>query len=78
MAEQIKRHILVPLHEKLSEEEKQQLFQTYSITAKELPKIPRSDPALEGLDIQVGDVIKITRNSRTAGKTVFFRGVSSE
>ncbi|MFW5865947.1 MAG: DNA-directed RNA polymerase subunit H [Nanoarchaeota archaeon] len=78
MAEEPTRHILVPKHTKLSEEEKNALFEKYDITARELPKIPQSDPALAGMTVKQGDVIRITRKSLTAGKTTFYRGVSSE
>ena len=73
MAEE--KHILVPEHKKLSEKDKAELLKKYNITLKELPKILNSDPAIAELDVDEGDVIKITRNSRTAGKTVYYRGV---
>ncbi|MFP4119214.1 MAG: DNA-directed RNA polymerase subunit H, partial [Candidatus Woesearchaeota archaeon] len=78
MADEPTRHVLVPKHEKISDTEKKKLMERYNITVKELPKIPKSDPALVGMDVQQGDVIKIIRNSPTAGETIFYRGVSSE
>ncbi|MGE0793211.1 MAG: DNA-directed RNA polymerase subunit H [Candidatus Woesearchaeota archaeon] len=77
MVEQI-QHALIPKHEKISNEEKQQIFEKYNITFKELPKIPLNDPAIRHLDAKVGDIIKITRKSPTAGRAIFFRGVSRE
>ena len=71
-------HILVPKHEKLTEEELNQLFQRYNISVNDLPAISRLDVALHGMDVTVGDVIKITRNSPTAGVAVFYRGVADE
>ena len=71
-------HELVPLHEKISEEEKQKLFSELSITIKELPKIMKDDPAIRHLEVSENDVIKITRKSSTAGKSVFYRGVVDE
>jgi len=71
----VKDHILVPKHIKLGEKEKEQLFEKYGITLKELPKILRDDPAIEQLDVKSGDVIKIIRKSPTAGEAVFYRGV---
>ena len=71
----VEKHILVPKHSKLSEKDKQELFEKYNITFKELPKINKKDPAIAELDIKSGDVIKIARESPTAGKAVFYRGV---
>lgn len=78
MSEEAIKHVLVPKHEKISEEEKQAVLAQYNITEKELPKIDILDPAIRHLEVQPGDVIKITRDSATAGKTVFYRGVMHE
>lgn len=77
MTEQI-NHTLIPLHEKISENEKKELYTKYNITFKELPKIIIKDPAIRHLEVKVGDVIKITRNSPTAGRAIFYRGVTNE
>lgn len=71
------KHALVPKHTKCSEKEKKELFEKYKITLRELPRISKNDPAIQHLDANVGDAIKIARNSKTAGKTVFYRGVSN-
>lgn len=71
----ITKHVLVPKHTKLSEKDKLALLERYQVTVKELPRIASSDPALEGLDVKAGDIIKIVRKSETAGESVFFRGV---
>jgi len=68
-------HVLIPKHEIISDKEKEKLFEKYHITIKELPVIKVTDPAIVEMDVKVGDVIKITRNSPTAGTTTFFRGV---
>lgn len=70
------KHILVSKHSKLSEQDKKQLFERYNITIKELPQIKLIDPAIKNLNLKAGDVVKIERFSPTAGKTVFYRGVS--
>lgn len=69
------QHILVPEHIKLSDKEKQELFETYNISLRELPKILKDDPAIQHMDVKENDVIMIKRNSSTAGATVFYRGV---
>ena len=71
----IDKHILMPKHVKLSDKEKAAMLEKYNATLKELPKIMRDDPAIAKLSAKPGDVIKIIRESSTAGKAVFYRGV---
>jgi len=73
----VSSHSLVPTHTKLSDDDKNELFALYKITIKELPKIRSNDPAINTLKAKVGDVIKIDRPSKTAKKTVYYRGVSN-
>lgn len=75
---EIRKHVLIPKHKKLSDKEKKVLLDTYNITVNELPVISKSDPALVDMDIEIGDVLKIERDSPTAGRVVFYRGVSGE
>jgi len=75
MAKESTEHILIPKHAKLSDKETKELFDKYKVTIKELPKIKKSDPAIADLDVKTGDVVRITRDSQTAGKTFFYRGV---
>jgi len=72
------KHILVPKHVKISQKEKEDLLKRYNITLKELPKINKKDPALKGMDAKAGELIKILRDSPTAGKIVFYRVVVDE
>ncbi len=74
----VKNHVLIPKHEKLSEKEKKALLEKYNVSLTELPKIIKEDPAIEKLNVKEGDIIKITRKSETAGKAIFYRGVISE
>ena len=71
----ITKHILVPEHTKLNEKEKQEVFEKYNCSFKELPKIPKIDPAVKHMNLKVGDVVKIIRKSKTAGHAIFYRGV---
>jgi len=73
----VRKHVLVPEHIKMTEEEVDLLLEKYNISKKQLPKIVRSDPALMGLDANVGDVIKILRDSPTIGKSEYFRVVTN-
>lgn len=72
----VDKHILTPKHSKLGEREKTQLLEKYHVTSKELPKIQKTDAAIKDLDAKLGDIIKITRKSQTAGESIFYRVVS--
>lgn len=71
----VTKHILVPKHVKLSEEEEKKVLEKFNINKKQLPRIKISDPAIQGLDAKPGDIIKIERMSTIAGKTDFYRVV---
>jgi len=73
----ISSHVLVPRHTKLSPEETSALLETLNITANQLPKILKSDPAIRHLNTEVGEIIKIERNSPTVGKSNYYRVVIS-
>ena len=66
-------HILVPKHVLLTKEEVTQLFVKYNISAKQMPQISVKDPAIQDLNAEPGDVIKITRESETESQAIFFR-----
>ena len=72
----ITKHSLVPEHTILSENEKKELLAKMNITEKQLPKLLKSDPVVKKLEAEEGNVIKIMRNSLTAGKTVYYRIVA--
>ncbi|MBN2454016.1 DNA-directed RNA polymerase subunit H [Candidatus Woesearchaeota archaeon] len=72
---EVKKHALVPKHTKLSEKEKNELFKKYKIEADSLPGISKNDAAISDLNVKLGDVIKIVRNSSTAKTSVFYRVV---
>jgi len=71
----LKKHVLVPEHSKLSEKDKKKLLEKYNITPQNLPKILSTDAAIHSLKVNPGDIIKIIRNSPTAGRSVFYRCV---
>jgi DNA-directed RNA polymerase subunit H len=66
-------HILVPKHSKLSEKDKKTLLEKYHVNPKDLPKILVKDPAIANLGLKSGDIVKVERDSPTAGKSVFYR-----
>ena len=69
------KHMLIPKHAKLSDAQKEKLLQDYKISITDLPRILKSDPAIQSLDVKPGDIVKITRNSMTAGEAIFYRVV---
>jgi DNA-directed RNA polymerase subunit H len=71
-------HSLVPEHVLLTDKEKKELFEKYSITVAELPKIFETDAAIVHLKVKPGDVVKIIKKSPTAGSALYYRGVISE
>lgn len=74
----IEKHILIPKHSKLSDKEKEQLFQKYNISFLQLPKIDKKDPAIAQLKLKQGDVVKIVRKAQHGGDSIFYRGVIRE
>lgn len=68
-------HFLVPQHTKMPEEEKKEFLDKNNISINQLPQILASDPAIQPLNVVVGDIIKISRKSPTARKTEFYRVV---
>lgn len=75
MAPDISKHYLVPKHTKLSDADKGKLLTSFDISTKELPKIMKSDAAIVKLNAKEGDIIKIERDSKTAGKAFYYRVV---
>ena len=69
------KHVLVPKHEVLNAKDAEEVLNKYGATPSELPKIKEGDPAIGGVKINVGDIIKITRDSPTAGKAIYYRVV---
>ncbi|MBN1455353.1 MAG: DNA-directed RNA polymerase subunit H [Methanomicrobia archaeon] len=70
----IVEHELVPRHEVMGEDEVAELLRTYKIQKEQLPKIKAADPVIKELkEAAVGDVIRIRRLSKTAGKSVSYR-----
>ncbi len=71
----VEQHVLVPKHEILSKEEAQEVLARYKISPHQLPFIKSSDSAAKAIGAKPGDILKITRNSLTAGKAVAYRYV---
>ncbi|PIN85206.1 MAG: DNA-directed RNA polymerase subunit H [Candidatus Diapherotrites archaeon CG11_big_fil_rev_8_21_14_0_20_37_9] len=68
-------HVLVPKHEIVPQDKVAELLVKFGPKAANLPQILRDDPAVEEIGAKRGDIVKITRDSHTAGKSVYFRVV---
>ena len=72
---EIPDHILVPKHEKISKAKAKELLEEYGVKLNQLPQIFQLDPAIEHMEVEAGDIIKITRKSQTAGEAIYYRVV---
>ncbi len=72
------KHSLVPKHEVLSDEDVESLLDGFSIAKGQLPKILVTDPVVKKINANAGDVVRITRESKTAGKAVVYRVVVAQ
>lgn len=73
----VSQHELVPDHVLLDDpEEVEEVLAEYNVKKTNLPKIKRTDPAVPDA-AEVGDVIKIVRESRTADQAIVYRLVIS-
>ena len=69
----IQDHMLVPKHEIMTEEEISEEFSDVDYDFKDLPKIKANDPVVEAIGAEPGNVLRITRESQTAGVFVTYR-----
>jgi len=68
-------HVYVPKHEIMTIEQAKEVLQKFNCKPTELPLIFVNDPAIIGLGVKPGDMIKITRKSSTAGQSLYYRYV---
>ena len=68
-------HIFVPKHEIMTKNDAQDVLKKFNCTPTQLPLIFVSDPAIGGLGVKPGDMIKVTRKSGTAGVSLYYRYV---
>ena len=69
----IQEHMLVPKHEIMTKEEISEEFSDVDYNFKDLPKIRADDPVVEEIGAEPGNVLRITRNSETAGVFITYR-----
>ena len=70
----ILNHEMVPQHEVIDEKEKDNIKKKYNILYdKQFPEISRFDSVAEAIGLRPDQLCKITRNSPTAIKSVYYR-----
>lgn len=71
----VTQHELVPDHRILDGDTVDEVLDEYDINRTDLPKIKATDPALP-TEAAPGDVIEITRDSRTTDQATVYRLVT--
>jgi DNA-directed RNA polymerase subunit H (RpoH/RPB5) len=70
----ILKHVLVPKHIVISEEEEKKVMKRFNISDKtEFPDISRFDPVAQAIGLRPGNVVKIERPSKTAIISEYYR-----
>jgi DNA-directed RNA polymerase subunit H (RpoH/RPB5) len=72
---QIFDHDFVSKHELLDEKEKEEFLEEKKFKAYQLPRINAFDPAIIAVGGVPGDIVRVIRNSKTAGRYVSYRYV---
>ena len=68
-------HVYVPKHEIMNKKDAQKVLDEFNCKPTELPLIFVDDPAILGLGVKPGDMIRIIRKSGTAGESIYYRYV---
>ena len=68
-------HVYVPKHEIMTKKEAEEVLKKFNCKPTEMPLIFSNDPAIIGLGVKPGDMIRITRKSPTAGESTYYRYV---
>lgn len=69
----ITRHVYVPKHIILNNEEELELLEKYNITKNKLPKILKSDPIAKYYGMKTEQICKIIRKSPEVAEYVYYR-----
>lgn len=71
--EDILVHNLIPKHEIMSDSDVEETFKDLEFDVDHLPIIKENDPVSKAIGAKSGDVLRITRDSQTAGTFVTYR-----
>lgn len=66
-------HVIVPEHDVVPQDEIEDIESKFGVSRHQLPKIKAGDPAAKAIGARPGDVIRIIRESPTAGRHEVFR-----
>ena len=69
----ILKHIMVPKHRILNNEEKEQIILKYNILDDNIPPISRFDPVAQVIGLRPTQYCEIERPSKTSIKSMFYR-----
>lgn len=69
----ILEHKLVPKHEIMSDSEIEEELGNADFEIDNLPKIKIDDPVIKNIDAKADDILRITRESQTAGTFITYR-----
>ena len=69
----VTKHIFVPKHEILSQEEGKEILEKFKCTRLQLPKILSNDAIAKYYGMKPGQICKITRNSNITGESIYYR-----
>ena len=73
----IQEHMLVPKHEIMTDSEIEDLKNSADYDIENLPRIKVDDPVVKAIGVKEHDILRITRESDTAGTFVTYRIVKS-
>ncbi|MBI3840596.1 MAG: DNA-directed RNA polymerase subunit H [Thaumarchaeota archaeon] len=71
----VSTHFLIPKHELLTKEESAQVLARYNSSPGQFPYILSTDALAKEIGAKPGDLVRITRNSETAGTSTYYRYV---
>ena len=72
----ITEHVLVPKHILLNESEKNKVISTYKSKEIQMPQYAINDAVVKYYGLKHGDMVKIIRNSKTSGSSIYYRIVN--